>query len=416
MNAGASFRKKGSHIARKVKNKVKEGHAHRSSLSHAPEPRFAPQEEHAQLLPEKPESLESTPREYIASSTIANPFYFGFWATSGVSAALIIWFAFSNIGALAGWVTGAVFIALGLEPLVQRLTAWGLPRLASVATVVGAFLLVVAGFIVYAVPVVGKQAVSFINDFPDTFETFLNSDFFTRLDQQFQVRSYIDNGVQDFFAHLTQDSNVMSGFFNGLISAGSTIAEIGTGILIVTILSIYFLASLPIIKSWGVRLVPASRRPRVKDLTEKITHSVGQYVAGQALVAVLNASFALIVMLIIQAPFPQLLALFVLILAFIPLVGGVTAMIFVSLVCLVVSWKTALLFAICHIIYLQIEAYLISPRIMSKAVAVPGGLAIIAVAAGGALWGVLGAIIAIPVAASLLILVREVFIPVQDRR
>jgi len=109
-----------------------------------------------------------------------------------------------------------------------------------------------------------------------------------------------------------------------------------------------------------------------------------------------------------------LLMLFVLILAFIPLVGGVSAAALVSLVALLESWQTAVFFLIPYLVYLQIEAYFISPRIMSKAVAVPGGVAVIAVAAGAALWGVLGAIIAIPVAASLLILLREVLIPRQD--
>ena len=71
---------------------------------------------------------------------------------------------------------------------------------------------------------------------------------------------------------------------------------------------------------------------------------------------------------------------------------------------------------ICYFAYLQVEAYFISPRIMKRAVAVPAAVAVIAVAGGGALWGVLGAIIAIPVAASGLLLVREVFVPRQDAR
>ena len=103
-------------------------------------------------------------------------------------------------------------------------------------------------------------------------------------------------------------------------------------------------------------------------------------------------------MSILGFSFPQLLALFVLILAFIPLVGGVVALVVVSLILLISGWQMALTFAIVYFIYLQVEAYVISPRIMSRAVSVPGGVAIIAVAAGGALWGVLGALIAIPVA------------------
>ena len=86
-----------------------------------------------------------------------------------------------------------------------------------------------------------------------------------------------------------------------------------------------------------------------------------------------------------------------------------------SLILLTQGWSLALWFAVAYFLYLQVEAYLISPRIMARAVSVPAGVAIISVAAGGALWGVLGALIAIPAAASMLILVREVFIPRQDQ-
>lgn len=408
---------------RMLHSSFKRGQEQRAAATRAPEPRFVDSLDEPVLSEPSTDTTEQvawsrpkTSADYSSSSTIANPLYFGFWATAGVGFALLVFYVLMNIGALGGWITVAVFIALGLDPAVRKFESWGLPRGAGVTAVILAFVGVAVAFFTVVIPMIGRQAVSFINSFPAAFEDFLNSDFFKNLDSQFSIRTSVDNEVQDAFSHLTQDSSTVSGFFNGLVTAGTTLAELTTGTIVVLILSIYFLASLPIIKNWGVRLAPASKRHRVRDLTEKITHSVGQYVAGQALVAFLNATYALIVMLIIGAPFPLLLALFVLILTFIPLVGPISALILISTLCLLVSWKTALIFAICHLIYLQLEAYLISPRIMSKAVAVPGGLAIIAVAAGGALWGVLGALIAIPVAASLLILVREVFIPVQDKK
>ena len=202
---------------------------------------------------------------------------------------------------------------------------------------------------------------------------------------------------------------------SSLLSAGSTLAQSVTGVIIVLFLSLYFLSSMDTIKAWGVRLAPGSKRTRVKYITDKITDSVGNYVMGQALVAVCNALFAFFTMLFLGFNFPQLMAIVILILAFIPLVGGVAALILTSLVLLTQGWSMALWFAIVYFLYLQVESYLISPRIMARAVSVPAGVAIISVAAGGALWGVLGALIAIPVAASMLILIREVFIPRQDQ-
>ncbi|MEX3609624.1 AI-2E family transporter [Rothia sp. LK2588] len=351
------------------------------------------------------------PEEYA----MAKPVFSGFMLAVGVGLALLCLWVLTNVGALAGWIVGSLLIALGLDPLVKRLEKWGMPRPAGVLTVVLTSALLVVGLLWMVIPKIANQTVQLVNGFPDMFNSFLNSGFFLALDNQFHIRSMVDHEVQDGFAKITGDSNIVSGFLNNLVNAGSTIANIITGTIVVLILSMYFLSSLPMMKAWFVRLTPATKRARVASVTEKITETVGNYVMGQAIVAFLNATVAFIVMMIVGAPFPQLLTLFVLILAFIPLVGGVTAGILVSLLCLMTSWQAALIYAICYFIYLQIEAYFVSPRIMSKAVAVPGGIAIIAVAAGGALWGVLGALIAIPVAASLLILVREVLVPRQDR-
>ena len=87
-------------------------------------------------------------------------------------------------------------------------------------------------------------------------------------------------------------------------------------------------------KKWGYRLAPRSRRARVEALSEEITGSVGNYVIGQAVVALLNATFAFIVMSIVGVPFAVLLAFVVALLAFIPLVGGMIAGVIVTLIAL----------------------------------------------------------------------------------
>jgi predicted PurR-regulated permease PerM len=75
---------------------------------------------------------------------------------------------------------------------------------------------------------------------------------------------------------------------------------------------------------------------------------------------------------------------------------------------------TALIIAVYYAIYLQLEAYLISPRVMRKAVDVPGAVVVVAALAGGALLGVLGALVAIPVAASIILIIRQVWMPRQN--
>lgn len=348
------------------------------------------------------------------TSMMHNPVAFGFLMTVGVGLALLAYYIFNNVGALVGWVTGAIFIALGLDPIVRRLEAWGIKRNIGVIVVLAGFAGAVAALVMSIGPIISEQASKFVQYAPNIYQNTIDSDWYHELDQRFNISSWVNENVPKFLESTFSSSQVNS-FMSSLLSAGSTLAQSVTGVIIVLFLSLYFLTSMNTIKAWGVRLAPGSKRARVKYITDKITDSVGNYVMGQAMVAICNALFAFFTMLFLGFSFPQLMAIVILILAFIPLVGGVVALILTSLILLTQGWSMALWFAIVYFLYLQVESYLISPRIMARAVSVPAGVAIISVAAGGALWGVLGALIAIPVAASMLILIREVFIPRQDQ-
>lgn len=348
------------------------------------------------------------------TSMMHNPVAFGFLMTVGVGLALLAYYIFNNVGALVGWVTGAIFIALGLDPIVRRLEAWGIKRNIGVIVVLAGFAGAVAALVMSIGPIISEQASKFVQYAPNIYQNTIDSDWYHELDQRFNISSWVNENVPKFLESTFSSSQVNS-FMSSLLSAGSTLAQSVTGVIIVLFLSLYFLTSMNTIKAWGVRLAPGSKRARVKYITDKITDSVGNYVMGQAMVAICNALFAFFTMLFLGFSFPQLMAIVILILAFIPLVGGVVALILTSLILLTQGWSMALWFAVAYFLYLQLEAYLISPRIMARAVSVPAGVAIISVAAGGALWGVLGALIAIPAAASMLILVREVFIPRQDQ-
>ena len=124
-------------------------------------------------------------------------------------------------------------------------------------------------------------------------------------------------------------------------------------------------------------------------------------------------------MTLIGAEFPALFALIALVFSLLPLVGTITGSLLIVLTQFLVdptNPTTAIWVAVYYLVYLQIEAYVIGPYIMNRAVKVPGVLVIIAALAGGALMGVLGAIVAIPLTASLLIIVRQIIIPAQQER
>lgn len=340
-----------------------------------------------------------------------HPLYVGFLGTAGVGAALLLYYIGINTAQLLLWIVAALFIALGLDPVVRWLEGRKLPRAAGILIAVSALVLGVTGFFATLIPTIVEQVSEIVRQAPDWIRGFLDSDFFRSLDSQFGVRDRITEELDKF----VKNPEAMGGIFGGVVGFGSTVANGIFGTLIVLVLSLYFLAALPSMKKWAYRLAPRSRRPRVEALSEEITRSVGNYVIGQACVALLNAVFAFIVMSILGVPFSVLLAFVVALLAFIPLVGGMIAAIVVILVALTLGWQTAVIYAICYFAYLQFEAYFISPRIMQRAVAVPGAVAVISVIAGGSLLGVLGALIAIPTAAAIMLLIKEVFIARQDR-
>ena len=388
----------------------------RNSLPAAqPRPRFEfPPEREPDTVAVDPDVLLTDQRLKFGGSypenMRAHPIHFGFMLSVGVSLALLAFFIITNVGQLLVWIGAALFIALGLDPVVRWLETKRVPRPAGIALSFLTLGGIVVGFVALLIPTIVNQSSQIIARGPGYAQNFLSSEFFTTVDEQFQVRDRITSEIDKFFAN----NGAVGGIFGGVLGVGTVIVSGLFGALVILVLALYFLASLPSMKKWAYRLAPRSRRARVEVLSEEITRSVGLYVIGQACVAMLNGTFAFIVMSIADVPFSVLLAFVVALLAFIPLVGGTIAAVLVSLIALTDGWQTALLFAIPYVAYLQFEAYFISPRIMQRAVAVPGAVAVIAVIAGGTLLGVLGALIAIPTAAAVMLLLKEVFIARQD--
>jgi predicted PurR-regulated permease PerM len=152
------------------------------------------------------------------------------------------------------------------------------------------------------------------------------------------------------------------------------------------------------------------------EITEEILESVGKYVAGQFVLALANATITLILVTIVGGPAPLLLALVAFVCALIPVVGPILGVSIGAVSVLTVNPLGALIFAIIMLVYLQIEAYVLTPRVMAKAVAVPGVLVIVAAIGGAALGGILGALVAVPVVAAGILIFQRVIRPIQDAR
>ena len=160
--------------------------------------------------------------------------------------------------------------------------------------------------------------------------------------------------------------------------------------LVVIVLTIYLLADLPWVRAGLYRLAPDSRRPRVILIGDDIFAKVGAYVLGNLAISVIAGTATLIWLLAFGVSYALLVALFVALLDFIPVlgtaIGGVTA----SLVALTASPLTALLTAGFFVLYRLVEDYLLVPRIIGRVVKVPPLPTVVAVLLGAALLGVIG--------------------------
>ncbi|WP_336629114.1 MULTISPECIES: AI-2E family transporter [unclassified Microbacterium] len=366
-----------------------------------------------------------TPRRFVEAAPprasfwtrIDRPFGFGFLVTLGGLGAILLGLALSNLSTVLIYIAFALFAALGLDPAVRWLEKRGLSRAWSVVAVIAALALVLVVIVLAILPTVIDQIATFVTGIPATIRNFTHTEFYGWLENQFGVGlNDLVTEVQKFLSDPTRIAQIGG----GALQIGTGIATgIATGIsggLIVLVLTLYFLATLPSMKSGLLRLAPARDRRSVDRITEQITESVGGYVMGMVGLAFINAVIVFVLYLVLGLPFPPLMATVAFLITLIPLVGSVLFWIIGTGIALFSSPVMALIFAAVYVVYMQVEAYVITPRVMSKAIAIPGSLVVIGALVGGTLLGLLGALIAVPVTASILIIIKQVWIPRQDAR
>lgn len=350
---------------------------------------------------------------------IQNPFRLGLFGGLGVLVAITLGAIVGNLGTVITWVGAALFLALGLDPLVSWLEKHKWPRWLAIVTVLVAALAVFAGLIFAIIPVLVEQIGNLVVAVPKLIEGFSNGEV---RDNILDALPWLPlDQIVDNIAKAIEDPNFGGGIFQGALAVGAGVAAGVTGAIIVLILTLYFVSSLTSIKRGLYQLVPASKRPRFIELAEQVSTSVGRYVIGQASLGVANGILSFIVLTLVlplfglEIRYSALLAFIAFLGSLIPLVGTLTASIIITLLVLLFNgWPAVLVVGIYYLVYMQVEAYVLNPRIMSSAVKVPGAIVVIAALAGGTLLGILGALIAIPVAAAILLVFRQVIVPRQN--
>lgn len=337
------------------------------------------------------------------------PFYVGFVGGLGVLVALWLAMNVQAIGGTLMLVVVALFLAAGLNPAVDFFQRRGLSRTSAVLIVIVAFLLALTLFLVAIVPVIADQVSALTGNVPTWVDELQHNKQVERLDDEYHI---LDK-VQDYVT----DGKFVSSLFGGAVGIGLAVLGALFNVFIIVVLTLYFLASLDTTKSALYRLAPASRRDRVTKLGDRVFRSVGGYVSGAFIVALCAGTSSLIFLFAVgMSEYAVALAFVVAILDVIPMIGATIGAAIVTAIAFADDWKVGLACIVFYVVYQQLENYVIYPRVMSKSVDVPGAVTVIAALIGAALFGVVGALLAIPTAASVLMLTREVWVRRQDAR
>lgn len=335
-----------------------------------------------------------------------NPFVVGFVATFGVLMALALGAAIYSIRGTLVLIFLALFIAVGLEPAVSFLTRHRIRRPLAVLIVVLFATGVVAGFVFSAISPIQHEINQLSNEVPRwRREIASGQGTIGRLAKQLHLSDYLGGKST---GSLAQD------VASGALGAGRFVLSAVSDFLIVVVLTIYFLAALPAIKNFTSHLVPESRRHRYVVLSDEVLAGVGGYLLGNLFTSLVAGVGTYVWAMAFGIPYPILLGLMVAFFDLIPVVGSTIAGVIVSLVALVVSLPVAIATAVFYIAYRFVEDYLLVPRVMRHAVNVSPVLTVLAVVIGGALLGIIGALVAIPIAAGIKLIVEQTVFPRFD--
>jgi predicted PurR-regulated permease PerM len=335
-----------------------------------------------------------------------NPFFIGLTGALGVGVAYLLFRGLSDVASVLVIVGVALFIAIGLNPIIEFLISKSVPRGGAVVIVTLGFLLVVVAFIVVVVPPVAHEFNVLITNYPHYKANLIaGRGWAGRLTHKLHLTGYLDG-----------KNKLKLPVANGLLGAGKILLSVSVATVSIVALTIYFLVALPGVKRLWLSLIARSRRERVGLLTDEVFARVGGYMLGNLLTSLISAIGTYIWLVIFGVPYALLLALVVGVFDLIPMVGSTIAGVIVSLVALSKGLPIGIATACFYIAYRFLEDYLLNPRVMKHTVKVTPGLTIIATLIGGSLLGIIGALLAVPIAATVQLLLQEVVFPRQSQR
>lgn len=303
--------------------------------------------------------------------------------------------------------TIAAFIAAGLEPLVNVLDRHGVRRGVAVLVVSVVGLGAIAGFMAAAVPPIVNEATRLVQDAPGYMQQLQNKHTtLGHLNAEFHIQKRLQAAA---------DKTLSIGSVGGLLSVGTAVVSFTSEVVLVLVLTAYFLVDFDRIQRLIYRLVPSPHRPRAEFLGDEIIARTGGYILGNVVTSLIAISCQYVVLRLLGVPYAFLLAVLFGVLDLVPLVGSTIAGILVSVVTFAtVSTTAGIINVMFTLIYRLVEDYAINPRVLKRTVDVRPVVTIVAVLLGGSLLGIVGALLAVPVAAAVQLVLTEVVFPITD--
>ena len=284
--------------------------------------------------------------------------------------------------------------AIGLQPAANWLERRGWSRGVGVALVLLGFGIPLLGLMLVLIPVVVGQLGSFVAEIPDKIDELAEtSSLFAEIDRRVDIQATVTSLNQAAEQSLPTLLRSSVGFVFNLVT--------------VLVLTPYFAVSMPGLKSWIVRLFPRPTRADMLYVLSESSTLVSNYIAGNLIISVIAFVVSLVGLWLIGLPYVVALAAWIALTDLIPVVGAALGAALAMLVAAFVGGPEFIVTTMFLILYQQIENYVIAPRIMRRAVNVTPPMVIIALMIGGSLAGFVGALLALPVAAMLKVIVTE---------
>ena len=336
-----------------------------------------------------------------------HPFLVGLLGGLGIILAYTIFLGIRNAASILVLIFIAMFLAIGLNPAVARLRKWGVPRGGAVAIVALTVIGLLGGAIVALIPPLVGQTTQLVQNVPDYIQSLQRNQTINDIVQRYDIVGKVQSAL---------DAGTVGNAVGGVVGGAKLLFGTIFNLLTVLVLTIYFMAAFDRIREGAYSLIPASRRTRVRLLTDEILTKVGAYMVGALMIAVVAGASTFVLGMILGLGYPFALAVVVAVCDLIPQIGATLGAVIVSLVGFASSLTDGLVCIVFFIVYQQIENYLIYPSVMRRSVKVSDLAAVVAALLGVALFGVVGALVAIPMVAAIQLIMREVVMPSQEAR